>query len=111
MICDFLDRPEGLPSILGIINMRNFPAIDLEVAFTPRRDVDFQSVIVEQRKKIAERLLLFRQTMSGQFSIPTFLTSCSCPLWEHVLLNTRPVLIIWHRRRREVSSSNPIQRN
>ena len=111
MVCDFLDRAEGLASILGIINMRNFPAIDLEVAFTPRRNVDFQTVIAKQRRKIAERLLLFRQTMSDQFSIPTFLTSCSCPLWEHVLLNTRPGLIIWLSRRREVSSSNPIQRN
>jgi hypothetical protein len=52
VICDFLDRPEGLTSVLGIINMRNFPAIDLEVAFTPRRDVDFQPVIAEQREKL-----------------------------------------------------------
>jgi hypothetical protein len=52
VIRDFLYRPKGLASVLGVINMRNFPAVDLQVAFTPGRNVDFQSVIAEHRDKL-----------------------------------------------------------
>jgi hypothetical protein len=52
MVCDFLDCAERLPSILGIVNMRNFPAIDPQVAFSPRRNVDFQPIVTQQRDKL-----------------------------------------------------------
>ena len=45
-------KAERLTSILGIINVRNFPAIDPKMTFTPGRNVDFQPVIAEQSDKL-----------------------------------------------------------
>jgi hypothetical protein len=52
VVCDFLDRSECLATIPGIINVRNFPAIDPKMTFTPGRNVDFQPVIAEQSDKL-----------------------------------------------------------
>jgi hypothetical protein len=44
-VCDLFDRAKRLAPIFGIIDMCYFPAINLEIAFTPRSDVYFQLVV------------------------------------------------------------------
>ena len=73
MLCDRFDCTKGLTSILDVVDMQILPAIDLEMALTTRRHVNFKSVIVEQSQQIAKQWRLSRRPMPLSFSTPTFL--------------------------------------
>lgn len=79
MVCDCLDCAERLAPILNIVNVCNFPAIDPQVAFTPGCNVDFQSIIRQQRDKLLNCCPFSDSQCRINSSIPVFVTASDCP--------------------------------
>ena len=52
---DFLELAKGLASVLGIVDVRDLPAVDLQMALAPGSDIDLELVVPHRRDELLHR--------------------------------------------------------
>src|SRR5918994_6582322 len=64
MLVGLCEVAKGLPPVLGAVDMCDFAAVDLQMAYTPRGDVDFKSLVSNHGDKFLNcRALSDRQAV------------------------------------------------